>query len=126
MDKNKSREMLEEQIQVELLNVATAKGDEKDAAIERLAKLYKLRIEEIKADIERIEKEEKSKVDREKMVADRWIQIGKIALEFVSFAGMMAFNIHFTNKGFKFEETGTFVSKTFKGLGKGFKLFKAK
>ena len=49
---------------------------------------------------------------------DRWIKIGTTVLEITL---PLMFYAHWMRKGFKFEETGTFTSTTFRGLFSHFK-----
>lgn len=92
--------MLDEAIENQFMELASleAGSEEKTKAVEDAAKLYRLRIEEIKN-----EKEirEQSK--------DRW---SRLALD--GAIGLLAagFNLYVFRKGLKFEEEGTFTSGT--------------
>ena len=93
------RDLLGEEIKTEIQNLSTleAGSKEKTTAIEDLAKLYRLRIEET----------------RNEQVKDRYFRLG------VEAAGIILPLIFYgiwMRKGFKFEETGTFTSTTFRGL----------
>lgn len=128
--------VIEQEIQnVEALSSGT---DEKSKAIQNLATLHKLRIEEIKAETEAEEKRERRVMDSEQRKAeldgkeadrdreetfqkrqardqmvDRCVRagvaVGELVLPLVFYGIWM-------NKGFKFEETGSFTSTTFKNL----------
>lgn len=135
--------VIEQEIQnVESL---TSGSDEKSKAIQNLVTLHKLRIEEIKAETDAEEKRERWEMDseqrkaeltlkereldskaadrdREEMfqkrqamdqVIDRCVRtgvaVGELVLPLVFYGIWM-------NKGFKFEETGSFTSTTFKNL----------
>lgn len=120
--------VIEQEIQnVESLNSGS---DEKSAAIRDLATLHKLRIEEIKAETEAeeltlkerelnskdadrsYEEELQSRQTRGQMI-DRCVKAG------IDVAGLVLPLICYgiwMNKGFKFEETGSFTSTTFKNL----------
>ena len=110
MDDN-IRELLEEQIASDFGDLATLEmGSEEHArAVEDLTKLYKLRIEENAAASDRSDKED----EKTERVIDRYLKYG------VEIAGILlplAFYAYWMKKGFKFEETGTFTSTTFRGL----------
>ena len=93
---------------------------EKSSAIEDLVKLYKLRIEETKNEWDFNEKYNAHESDKqfkkaqlEEQVKDRYFRLG------VEAAGIILPLIFYgiwMRKGFKFEETGTFTSTTFRGL----------
>lgn len=120
--------VIEQEIQnVESLNSGS---DEKSAAIRDLATLHKLRIEEIKAETEA---EELSLKERElnSKDADRSYEeelqsrqtrgqtIDRCVKACIDVAGLVLPLICYgiwMNKGFKFEETGSFTSTTFKNL----------
>lgn len=97
-------------------------------AVEAIEKLYKLKIEERKVEGELYEKQKtreneedvKNKELYEKRV-DRWVN-GAITV--ASTAASLVFYGIWMKKGFKFEETGTFTSTTFKGLFNRFRPMK--
>ena len=115
-------------------------------AVEAIEKLYKLKIEERKVEGELYEKQKtreneerkvegelyekqktreneedvKNKELREKRI-DRWVN-GAITV--ASTAASLVFYGIWMNKGFKFEETGSFTSTTFKGLFNRFRPMK--
>lgn len=97
-------------------------------AVEAIEKLYKLKIEERKVEGELYEKQKtreneedvKNKELCEKRV-DRWVN-GAITV--ASTAASLVFYGIWMNKGFKFEETGSFTSTTFKGLFNRFRPMK--
>ena len=100
---------------------------EKSEAIDDLVKLYKLKIEETKAELEYDEKcdrrlmedshsDNEEQIKREQLaeqVKDRYFKLGIAAAEIVL---PLIFYASWMRKGFKFEETGTFTSATFRGL----------
>lgn len=103
------KEMLNEEIgnQISELAGLEAGTEEKSKAVDDLSKLYKLKIEESKNATELQEKKK-----------DRIFSVVKD----VALAGIpMIFYAHWMKKGFKFEETGTFTSTTFRGLFNKFK-----
>lgn len=122
MDELTSREMLEQEIK-EDFEVLTEliPGDEKySKAVDDVVKLYKLKIEEDKNSLDYNEKYEEGekeiqlkKAQLEEQIKDRYFRLG------VDVAGILLplmFYGVWMKKGFKFEETGTFTSTTFRGL----------
>lgn len=97
-----------------------------------MAKLYKLRIEENKSEWDADEKydrrvmegEANTKDDElkqkqlEEQVKERYFRVGVAAAELM--VPLIFYGI-WMRKGFKFEETGTYTSKTFTGLINRFK-----
>jgi hypothetical protein len=116
------RDLLGEVIKTEIRNLSTLElgSKEKSTAIEDLAKLYRLRIEETRNEWDFNEKYESRDSDMqfkknqlEEQVKDRYFRLG------VEAAGIILPLIFYgiwMRKGFKFEETGTFTSTTFRGL----------
>jgi hypothetical protein len=121
------RKLLEEEIKTEIRDLSTLEpgSKEKSTAIEDLAKLYKLRIEETKNEWDFNEKYESRDSDiqfkkdqLEEQVKDRYFRFG------VEAAGIilpLIFYAIWMKRGFKFEETGTYTSTTFRGLFNRFK-----
>jgi len=121
------RKLLEEEIKREIRDLSTLepRSKEKSTAIEDLAKLYRLRIEETKNEWDFTEKYESRDSDiqfkkdqLEEQVKDRYFRLG------VEAAGIILPLIFYgiwMRKGFKFEETGTFTSTTFRSLFNRFK-----
>jgi len=121
------RKMLEEEIKTEIRDLSTLEpgSKEKSTAIEDLAKLYKLRIEETKNEWDFDEKYKSRDSDiqfkkdqLEEQVKDRYFRFG------VEVAGIilpLIFYAIWMKRGFKFEETGTYTSTTFRGLFNRFK-----
>ncbi len=122
-------ELLGEEIksQIESLSSLETGSKEQSEAVDNLAKLYRLRIEENKNNWEYSEKfdrremedeaqkrdEQLKKNQLEEQVKDRYFRLGvniaEVILPLIFYASWM-------KKGFKFEETGTFTSATFRGL----------
>ena len=121
------RKLLEEEIKAEIRDLSTLEpgSKEKSTAIEDLAKLYKLRIDETKNEWDFNEKYESRDSDiqfkkdqLEEQVKDRYFRFG------VEAAGIilpLIFYAIWMKRGFKFEETGTYTSTTFRGLFNRFK-----
>jgi len=128
------KDLLNEEIATEIQNLSEFKAgsDEKSSAIDDLAKLYKLRIEENKSEWDADEKygrrvmegEANTKDDElkqkqlEEQVKERYFRVGVAAAELM--VPLIFYGI-WMRKGFKFEETGTYTSKTFTGLINRFK-----
>ena len=102
-----TKELLERQIDTEIQNLSVLEGNEKSEAVDRLSKLYKLKIEEDDLTSSR-------KTDRLNAFAKCVLGTAEIVLP-------LAFYGIWMKRGFKFEETGTFTSQTFRGLFNRFK-----
>jgi hypothetical protein len=121
------RDLLGEVIKTEIQNLSTLEpgSKEKSIAIEDLAKLYRLRIEETRNEWDFNEKYESRDSDMqfkknqlEEQVKDRYFRLG------VEAAGIilpLIFYAVWMKRGFKFEETGTYTSTTFRNLFNRFK-----
>lgn len=129
MDENSIKELLSEEIaeEIQALSTLEAGSKEKSTAIDDLTKLYKLRIEENKSEWEADEKynrrvmedesntrdDELKQIQIAEQVKDRYFRLGIAAAELM--IPLMFYGI-WMKKGFKFEETGTYTSTTFRGL----------
>lgn len=129
MDENSIKELLSEEIaeEIQALSTLEAGSKEKSTAIDDLTKLYKLRIEENKNEWEADEKYNRRVMEDEantrddelkqtqiaEQVKDRYFRLGIAAAELM--IPLMFYGI-WMKKGFKFEETGTYTSTTFRGL----------
>jgi hypothetical protein len=141
------KELLNEEIAAEIQAISSLNSgsEEKSKAIEDLAKLYRLRIEETKSELDAEDKRsrrtleseanvreneiKKSQLDEQinadvqdeqykrsqldEQVKDRYFKLGIAAAELL--IPLMFYGI-WMRKGFKFEETGTYTSTTFRGL----------
>ena len=141
------KELLNEEIAAEIQAISSLDtgSEEKSKAIEDLAKLYRLRIEETKSELDAEDKRsrrtleseanvreneiKKSQLDEQikadvqdeqykrsqldEQVKDRYFKLGIAAAELL--IPIMFYGI-WMRKGFKFEETGTYTSTTFRGL----------
>ena len=121
------RELLGEEIKTEIRNLSTLEpgSKEKSTAIEDLAKLYKLRIDETRNEWDFNEKYESRDSDiqfkkdqLEEQVKDRYFKLG---VEAASIILPLMFYAAWMKRGFRFEETGTYTSTTFRGLFNRFK-----
>ena len=129
MDENNIKELLNEEIaeEIQALSTLTSGSKEKSTAIDDLTKLYKLRIEENKSEWDADEKynrrvledesnvrdDEVKRVQIAEQVKDRYFRLGIAAAELM--IPLMFYGV-WMKKGFKFEETGTYTSTTFRGL----------
>lgn len=123
------RSLLSEEIKTEIEDLSSleAGSKEKSQAIDNLTTLYRLKIEESKADWDadekynrRIMEENQQSVENaqkseqlSEQVKDRYFRVGIAAAEIVL---PLMFYALWMKKGFKFEETGTYTSTTFRGL----------
>lgn len=106
-------------------------SDEQSKATDNIVKLYRLRMDENEQNVSKEADEdklllEKSKLEleAEKAKDDKLIRIlTTVTSVGISIAGF-AVGSHWYGKGFKFEETGTICSSTFKGLMKDFRFFR--
>lgn len=128
------RNLLSEEIKTEIEDLSSLEpgSKEKSQAVDDLATLYRLKIEESKADWDadekynrRIMEENQQSVENaqkseqlSEQVKDRYFKVGIAAAEIVL---PLAFYALWMKKGFKFEETGTYTSTTFRGLFSRFK-----
>lgn len=129
MDENSIKELLSEEIaeEIQALSTLEAGSKEKSIAIDDLTKLYKLRIEENKSEWEADEKYNRRVMEDEantrddelkqtqiaEQVKERYFKLGIAAAELM--IPLMFYGI-WMKRGFKFEETGTYTSTTFRGL----------
>lgn len=152
MKKEQLKDLLSEEIKTEIqgLSELSPGSAEKSKAVDNLATLYKLKIEETKMEMDFDEKEKRRKMDeknrqkddalkeqqlkdenlareRDELIRkeqiteqgkDRYIRLGIAAAEIIL---PLVFYSKWMKKGFKFEETGTFTSTTFRGLFNRFK-----
>lgn len=132
--KEELKNLLVEEIKSEIQDLSSLSpgSKEKSTAIEDLAQLYKLKIEESKLDIERTEKIERRVMDTNiqnndatlkdfqmsEQVKDRYFRLGIAAAEIIL---PLVFYAAWMKRGFKFEEKGTYTSTTFRGLFNRFK-----
>jgi hypothetical protein len=105
------RERLDEEIMGRFSDLSqfSPGSAEMSAAVDDLTKLYKLRIEE-NSKIADSNIEATAKNDQRK---DRYISLG---IEAAGVVLPLIFYAFWMKRGFKFEETGSFTSTTFRGL----------
>ncbi|WP_289307821.1 hypothetical protein [uncultured Phocaeicola sp.] len=128
------KNLLDEEIKSQINTISGMDVDDENysKAVDSLVKLHKLRIEETKSitDSENLAykretDEETCKLNEEirqeqlsEQKKDRYIRIG---LDVAGLLVPIMFYSAWMRKGFKFEETGTFTSTTFRGLFGHFK-----
>lgn len=121
--------LLGTEIRKEILNLPNleAGSDKKSKAIDDVAKLYRLRIEEIKAETECKEKQNQyalalrtrseemvyKEAQRKDQIVDRWINVALQGC--LAIGGWLAYDI-WHRRGLKFEETGTITSPLTRNL----------
>lgn len=117
------RDLLGEEIKDEIQEISSleAGSEAKSKAIEDVAKLYRLRIEEIKAETEKEDAQERAKLERmkrddailseelqcENQKIDRWVNVGLQAGLMIG--GWIVYDI-WQRRGLKFEENGVVTS----------------
>lgn len=114
----KIKRMLDEEIKTEIQELSKYEtgSKEKSAAIEDLATLYRLKIEENEKEDSVIIQEFECKLkedQKSEQIKDRYFRLGIAAAELVL---PLVFYAFWMRRGFKFEETGTYTSTTFRGL----------
>lgn len=129
MEETNINQMLNDEIAAEIraLDYLEAGSKEKAMAIDSLTQLYKLRIDENKSIWDADEKENRRVMEEEtnaredeikriqiaEQKKDRYFRVGIAGAELM--IPLIFYGI-WMKKGFKFEETGTITSSTFKGL----------
>lgn len=114
------KSLLDEVIEEEIANLELYDGEEKSQAIKDIAQLHKLRIEEIKTEAELEEKRER--LDQDELASQRQAKdskvdrIVKVCVSAVELLVPLGFYGLWMKQGFRFEETGSFTSTTFKNL----------
>lgn len=121
------RNLLEKEIETEFENLSSfnSGSKEKAAAIDDLVKLYKLRIEDVKVNYDYNEKFDARTGDEQikrnqltEQIKDRYFKLG---IEAAGIVLPLIFYAVWMRRGFRFEETGTYTSTTFRGLFNRFK-----
>ena len=116
--KDETMRLLSEEIESEIDNLSGLEpgSDEHSKAVDSLSKLYKLKIEESKNQSELEEKQKEELLKKEQLreqKIDRWVKVGVVAGELTI---PLVFYGVWMKRGFKFEETGTFCSQTFRNF----------
>ena len=110
------KNLLGEEIKSGIRNLSSlpAGSKEKSSAIEDLVKLYKLRMEEKRNELE----ERDIQMKKEQQIKDRYFKLG---VEAAAIILPLIFYGIWMHRGFKFEESGTYTSTTFRNLFNRFK-----
>lgn len=112
---NDTLNRLDEQINVLLDQIPLMEGEERIAALKELDTLHSLRIEELKV-------EEESANNKATVAETKKARIGKFVTDTASIIVPAGLSAIFMLLGFKFEETGSIRSSTFKWLQKFIKV----
>ena len=124
---NELKRMLEEEIKTELVELSnlTPGTVEHNDAVDKLSVLYKLKIEETRAEKELLDaanaRESELQLKREQLSEQAKDRCWKFGLEVGCTAAALIFDYIWMRRGFRFEETGTYTSKTFTNLISRFK-----
>ncbi len=110
-----AKDLLEEEIktQIEDLKYLSPGSEEKSRAIEDVAKLYRVRVDELKADYDYSDKYERLEAEREQNKIQLAEQQKDRKIRVVETVVPLTFYTAFLIAGFRFEKTGNFCSKTF-------------
>lgn len=113
---NNLKKKLNEELEGELAGLSSLVqgSEEHSAAVESAMKLYKLKIEE---DNNEREAENRKKQNKSQNL-NQWLTLGVTAA--IGIANI-ALNWYFCERGFRFEEEGTYTSQTHKNLFPKFK-----
>lgn len=124
-DKTDIKDLLEEEIRSEFekLKSLSPGSKEHSEAVEAMVKLYKLNIDETENNRAFMERSDRD-VDREReyqvklmeLNEAKWNRYFRFGAEMAGVTLPLLFYGIWMKKGFKFEETGTFTSTTFRGL----------
>ena len=111
----KINEMLNEEIAKEIKNLEnlTPGSEEHQKAVESLAKLYELSMQE-----------DTNKSEKVKAGGEYFLKFVQIGVEIAGVVLPLMVYSTWMDRGFKFEETGTYTSTTFKSLFQKFKATK--
>ena len=130
MEKDTIRALLEEELNTQFENLKELEFGSVvyDKAVEDLAKLYKLKIEEDSKNKELNLKKEQQHVEHsikcDDLLKNLKLDYFKLGVEIAGIILPLTFYASWMKKGFKFEESGTFTSTTFRGLFQKFKTTK--
>lgn len=115
MKENKINELLNDEIEREIENLKNIEPGSEDhaKAVESLTKLYQLKLDE-----------DTKTEDKKQIVIDIASQVVKCGIELAGIILPLKFYASWMQKGFEFEQTGTFTSSTFKALFQKFKTTK--
>lgn len=105
---------------IEYLSQMTLGSDDMSKAVETISKLHELRMAEKKADDALEAEKQKLAIELKKAKDAKIMSIIGTGVTIGTFATKLAFDNLWMARGFKFEETGTFCSKIFGEIWKGY------
>ena len=112
------KNLLGEEIETEIhdLSCLEAGSKEKTAAINDLATLYRLKIEETETELAFDEKRKEEQIKKDQLTEQVKDRCFRLCIEAAGIILPLIFYAAWMRRGFKFEETGTYTSTTFRGL----------
>lgn len=126
---NKIRKLLDDMIEEKIQDVSalTVGSEEETSAVNELAQLHKLRIEELKVETDYVSKQNQINADKEARIIenslkheqlrsqaiDRWANVGKDVL--IAIGGWALYR-HCFREGMKFEQFGTITTPWMRNL----------
>lgn len=118
---DQTNELLTRQLDEEIRKLSTMEdgSDEKTATVNGINQMYRLKIEERRMNEELKAQKVEAQRQEKFAIVDRVIEGVKVG---VSVVGGIVVPIIFMNRGFKFEQEGTYTSQTFKNLFGKFRL----
>lgn len=119
MDQINEKLMRQLETEIEKLSTMADGSEEKTATVNGINQMYRLKIEELRMNEElKVRKAESQRQEKFQVINAifKGIEVG------VAVIGGIVVPIVFMNRGFKFEETGTYTSQTFKNLFWKFRL----
>lgn len=113
-----NKELLEDEISriIEKASTLDPCSKEHTTTINSIVKLYNLKNEENKIGWEFDDRYEKHLLEKSRATEQTKDRYFKLGMDVASMVIPIVFYSIWMNKGFKFEETGTFTSTTFRGL----------
>lgn len=118
-----TKDLLEKEIESQIQSLSTMESgsQEKASAVDDVAKLYKLKLEEAKLDKEYEEKWHNRAENQVVFEDESRLKKLRLVLDAAGIAAPLIFYGVWMGRGLKFEETGAFTSSTFRGLINKFK-----
>lgn len=133
MDEKELNVMLEDVLKGEIQKIPNLQAGTKEhaEAVNAVATLYELNLKEVENDRIFTEKSERTadterefKLKKDQARKDFWIKVAGVAKDIGISVGTLIAYVLLMNKGFRFEETGTITSTTFRNLFGKFKIGK--
>lgn len=116
--KDCTMELLSEEIKGEFENLSNLDpgSEEHSKAVDTLTKLYKLKIEENKNESDFVEKQKEEQLKRDQMAEQLKERKWRVGIEVCEIAVPLVFYSIWMKRGFRFEETGSYCSQTFRNF----------